>query len=308
MDSATRAALLAAMAGGPSPESVTAVTELKIAPVTAETRTNPPVVTSVTVLPAEMDNPSEFPPPADPGWAEPEPATDREKFDTTILPDDAVLPVTPVTRKQTADSCGSPVLPSENSSGNAGNNPADLAALETLDLIARAELLYGGRIGLNANGPVWRSHTAQPTAEVMATLRERRSDVQAVLFARSHAIKTRTREPDTWGADDWRAFYNERAGIREFDGHLSRREAERLALADCAEHWLLRNSPAPHCPENGCWQCGQAGTDADGADPLTTRNCRGGVFWIHPRCWAGCDAAADAAAKAATGAFIGGAA
>jgi hypothetical protein len=306
MDSATRAALLATMAGGRGPETVTAVTEQETVPVTAESRTTPPFVTSVTVLPAETGNLSEFGPPENPGWAEPELATDRELFDATILPDDAVLAVTPVTRKQTADLCGSPVLPDENPDGNAGNNPADLAGLETLDLIARAELLYGGKIGLNANGPVWRNHTSQPLAEVMAILKERRLDVQAVLSARAHATKTRTREPDTWGADDWRAFFDERAGIREFDGRLPRLEAERLALADCAEHWLQRNSPAPHGPENGCWQCGGAGTEADGADPLTSRNCRGGVFWIHPRCWADYDAAAAAAAKAALGAILGG--
>jgi hypothetical protein len=216
------------------------------------------------------------------------------------------------TWQQPAGTCDAALLPSENPAGNAGNKPNDLAdpaalaALETPELIGRAELLYGGKIGLNAIGLVWWNHSCQPPAEVMAILKERRSDVQAVLSARSRAIKTRTREPDTWTADDWRAFYDERAGIREFDGHLPRVEAERLAMADCAEHWLLRNSPAPHGPENGCWQCGQAGTDAYGADPFTSRTCRGGVIWIHPRCWADYDAAAHAAAKAAIVASIGG--
>jgi hypothetical protein len=309
MDSATRAALLAAMTVTPiGGAAVASVAKPGLPLATAETRRNPPFVASVAMLPAKQGNPAEMPPPEIPGWAEPElVTTDQDFSEGAASQDDPVFLATLATWQQSAESCGALLLPSKNPAGNAGNNPQDLAALETLDLIARAELLYGGKIGLNANGPVWRNHTDQPHAEVMAILKERRSDVQAVLLARSHAIKTRTREPDTWTADDWRAFYDERAGIREFDGHLPRQEAERLALADCAGHWLLRNSPAPHSPENGCWQCGRAGTDADGADPLITRNCRGGVFWIHPRCWADYDAAADAAARAAIGTILRGA-
>ena len=132
-------------------------------------------------------------------WAEPELATDREQFDATILPDDAVLPVTPVTWKQMADFCGSPVLPGENLDGNAGNNPANLAALDTLDLIARVEFLYAGKIGLKAGGPVWNGPVAL-SAEVLTVLKERRIVVIAAMQARAHAIRTRTREPDTWEA------------------------------------------------------------------------------------------------------------
>jgi hypothetical protein len=33
-------------------------------------------------------------------------------------------------------------------------------------------------------------------------------------------------------AEDWQAAYDERAGVREFDGGLPRAEAERLAYAD----------------------------------------------------------------------------
>jgi hypothetical protein len=38
---------------------------------------------------------------------------------------------------------------------------------------------------------------------------------------------------DGWSADDWQAFFDERAGITEFDGGLSRAEAEAQALACC---------------------------------------------------------------------------
>ena len=36
----------------------------------------------------------------------------------------------------------------------------------------------------------------------------------------------------TWDAEDWRAFYEERAAILEYDGGKSRAAAERMALAE----------------------------------------------------------------------------
>jgi hypothetical protein len=38
-------------------------------------------------------------------------------------------------------------------------------------------------------------------------------------------------------AEDWRDLYEERAAIREFDGHYSRAEAERLAWGEVENRW-----------------------------------------------------------------------
>ena len=38
-----------------------------------------------------------------------------------------------------------------------------------------------------------------------------------------------------WSAEDWQVFFDERAGIAEFDGGLSRPEAEAQARASCVE-------------------------------------------------------------------------
>jgi hypothetical protein len=51
-------------------------------------------------------------------------------------------------------------------------------------------------------------------------------------------------DPDIarWAAsldDNAREFFNERAGIREFEGGLSREEAELEAMSDVL-HWLVR--------------------------------------------------------------------
>jgi hypothetical protein len=49
---------------------------------------------------------------------------------------------------------------------------------------------------------------------------------------------------DGWTAEDWRAFYYERAGIFEFDGGLSRTTAEAQTFEACIIEWLKRNPAA----------------------------------------------------------------
>jgi hypothetical protein len=46
---------------------------------------------------------------------------------------------------------------------------------------------------------------------------------------------------DGWTAEDWRVFFDEQAGIAEFDGGLPRPEAEARAFACCLVQWLNRN-------------------------------------------------------------------
>ena len=59
---------------------------------------------------------------------------------------------------------------------------------------------------------------------------------------------------DGWSAEDWHVFFDERAGIVEFDGGLPRAKAEAQAFACCIVEWLNRNperSPAGRCLECG---------------------------------------------------------
>jgi len=46
--------------------------------------------------------------------------------------------------------------------------------------------------------------------------------------------------PNGWSGEDCLMFYEERAAILEFDGGLSRREAEICALEECFELWRSR--------------------------------------------------------------------
>ena len=56
-----------------------------------------------------------------------------------------------------------------------------------------------------------------------------------------------------WDTADWQAFFDERAGIVEFDGDVSRQEAEDHALECCIVEWLNRHrepsdpSQCAHC-------------------------------------------------------------
>jgi hypothetical protein len=57
-----------------------------------------------------------------------------------------------------------------------------------------------------------------------------------------------------WSAQDWRAFYEERAGILEYDGQLPRVEAERVAYSTTLAMWMDVNRP-PSADMNDCAWC-----------------------------------------------------
>jgi hypothetical protein len=55
---------------------------------------------------------------------------------------------------------------------------------------------------------------------------------------------------DGWSGEDWLAYFDERAGIAEFDGGLARDQAETRAFDCCVVEWLNRNpvrSPPGRC-------------------------------------------------------------
>jgi hypothetical protein len=82
-----------------------------------------------------------------------------------------------------------------------------------------------------------------------------------------------------WSAEDWQVFFDERAGIAEFDGGLSRGQAEACAFACCAVEWLNRNrlrSPPGRCLGSGC------GDQA--YDPVLPYGVESsGDAWLHSR-------------------------
>ena len=85
-----------------------------------------------------------------------------------------------------------------------------------------------------------------PPAAVLDALSRHKPEVMALL---------RPAE-DGWSAEDWLAFFDERASAAEFSGGVSRKEAEARAFGCCVVKWLDRH-PAPSPPGRCAW-CGGA--------------------------------------------------
>jgi hypothetical protein len=85
---------------------------------------------------------------------------------------------------------------------------------------------------------------------------------------------------DGWSVEDWRAFFDERAGIAEFDGGLSRAEAEAGAFAHCLAEWLNRNPQ--HSPPGRCFDCGGCEHPHDSLLPFGIGSA--GAVWLHSGC------------------------
>ena len=82
-----------------------------------------------------------------------------------------------------------------------------------------------------------------------------------------------------WTANDWLAFFHERAGIAQFDGGLGKEQAEHLAYQSCLVHWQNRN-PEPSKP-GSCAHCG--GADVTGTlIPVLAGDAH---TWLHEYCW-----------------------
>ena len=86
---------------------------------------------------------------------------------------------------------------------------------------------------------------------------------------------------DGWSAEDWRALYDERAGIAEFDGGLVRPEAEALAFECCVVEWL--NRTFERSSPGSCLACGGADSAHDALLPHGVEPT--GHVWLHSRCW-----------------------
>jgi hypothetical protein len=110
-----------------------------------------------------------------------------------------------------------------------------------------------------------------PPAEVIDLLSRNKTVILAMLRP----------DADGWSAQDWQTFFDERAGIAEFDGGLPRSDAEVQAFACCIVEWLNRN-PA-RSPPGRCLACGD---HEHGHDPLLPYGVEPtGYAWLHSRCW-----------------------
>ena len=140
--------------------------------------------------------------------------------------------------------------------------------------------IEGSDLALEAKAP--------PPAEILECLARHKPGIVALL------------QPgrDGWSAEDWRAYFNERAGIAEFDGGLPRPGAEARAFECCVVEWLNRNFE--RSPPGCCRACGGGDYAHDALLPHGIEPT--GHVWLHSGCWpawhAGRRAEAVAALKA----------
>ena len=133
----------------------------------------------------------------------------------------------------------------------------------------KAARAAGVELALDGDDLALRAASAPPAA-VLDALSRHKAEIMVLL---------RPAE-DGWSAEDWQVFFEERAGIVEFDGGLPRPEAEAQAFACCVVEWLNRNPELS--PSGRCLSC--SGRD-HAHDPLLPYGVEPTHAWLHSRCW-----------------------
>jgi hypothetical protein len=139
----------------------------------------------------------------------------------------------------------------------------------TPDIIAQVRAA-GGRVIIIEDRLKVRAPLPLPD-KLVAELRLHKAEVLAFL---------QDRKP-VWTPEDWQAHFDERAGISEHDGGLSRVDAERQAFECCVVEWLNRHPQ--HSDSGRCGWCGNPDRDGHAVIPFGTES--HGHTWLHPECW-----------------------
>jgi hypothetical protein len=100
----------------------------------------------------------------------------------------------------------------------------------------------------------FRSYRGTDTVDTVDTAQRQQSCVSRVSSVTKSITENEPR-PVSWSADDWRLYYLERAAIREYDGHLSREEADRRAWRETANRWWHEHGS--RSAQGVCCGCGK---------------------------------------------------
>jgi hypothetical protein len=169
----------------------------------------------------------------------------------------------------------------------------DMSAFQALDA-ARAA---GVEVRLDGNDLVL-SAAGEAATDVMDMLRRHKLSIVALL-QQDLRQKRLLHLVYPWDPDDWRAYFEERAAIIEYDSRLPRAQAEARSFDCCVAEWLLRN-PIDSTPER-CLECGKP---ARPDSPLLAIGVVGaGQAWLHRDCVSAWHSARMAAAVVALSAM-----
>ncbi len=128
----------------------------------------------------------------------------------------------------------------------------------------------GVRLGV-AGGDLILNADREPAPGVLETIRRHKAGIVALLTA----------PVGDWTAEDWQTFFDERAGIAEFDGGQTRANGEAVAFECCIVEWLNRH-PERSDPDRCAW-CEKPDRDGHAVVPFGTES--HGHSWLHPECW-----------------------
>jgi hypothetical protein len=129
---------------------------------------------------------------------------------------------------------------------------------------------HGIRLGVKGNHLVLEA-AEKPSHEVIETLRTNKVEILALL---------RPKRPE-WVAADWQAFFDERAGIAEYEGEQTREKAEAMAFEACLVEWMNRHPGGTD--RHACAGCRKPGSNGSVIVPFGTKPAN--QSWLHPDCW-----------------------
>jgi hypothetical protein len=105
------------------------------------------------------------------------------------------------------------------------------------------------------------AHHAKPAKAAKLAVNNAQTLAGLASLAPTIANQSKSIVKSEWNADDWQAYFDERAGIAEYDGGLSHIDAEIQARNECVTRWLQLNPPAPSNPDT-CLHCDQQFTSS----------------------------------------------
>lgn len=109
----------------------------------------------------------------------------------------------------------------------------------------------------------------EPASRVLEAIQQHKAGIVALLSG----------PEGDWTARDWQVFFDERAGIAEFDGGQPRAGAEAFAFEWCVVEWLNRHPEASDPTE--CAWCGEPEAPWSAVVPFGAET----HTWLHPDCW-----------------------
>jgi hypothetical protein len=128
-----------------------------------------------------------------------------------------------------------------------------------------------------------------PSAALLERLARHKLEIVALLRPGS----------DSWSAEDWQTYFDERAAIIALNGGLPRPVAEARAFKCSVSEWLDRNFE--RSPPGRCLAC--SGADYTNDVLLPHGVAVTGHAWLHSRCWPAWYAGQKAKAVAALNAM-----